>query len=144
MEENIILAPPAFRLYKERSILIGTFIGGPLVAGYLAAANFKSIGQNEKVITTWAIAIFATLVIFGVTFLIPGIAKVPNYLIPLIYTGITQYLIKKYQGDSIEAHLASGGQPFSIWRAVGVGLVGLVLLVVIIVAIILLMNKDSI
>jgi hypothetical protein len=143
MEENIISAPPAFKLYKDRSIVIGTFIGGPLVAGYLSAVNFKYLGQSEKVKTAWTIAIITTAIIGGTLF-IPGIDKIPNVTIPLIYTWITRYLVQKYQGASIKAHMESGGQLFSPWRAVWIGLVGLIVLMAIILAILMLVNKDSI
>ena len=142
MEENLLPSLPTFKLYKDRTIYIGTFLGGPLVAGYLAAQNFKQLGQTDKVKTTWAIAILATIIIFGGVFLVPDTAKVPNYIIPLIYTGIAQFLVQKYQGLSIKTHIAAGGQTYSAWRAVWIGLAGLVILIAIIFVIILFTNKE--
>ena len=132
MEENLLPVQPTFKLYKDRAIYVGTFLGGPLVAGYLAAENFKQLGQMDKVKTTWIIAICATILIFGGLFLIPNIEKVPNYIIPLIYTGIAHFLVQKFQGVAIKAHIANGGQIFSTWRAVWIGLVGLFVLIAII------------
>ena len=142
MEEDILPIQPAFKLYKDRAIYIGTFIGGPLVAGYLAADNFKQLGQADKVKMTWIIAICATIVIFGGVFLIPNMEKVPNYLIPIIYTVIAQKLVQKYQGEAIKTHIEMGGQTFSIWRAVWIGLVGLLILFAIIFVILLLTDKE--
>ncbi|HVT85837.1 MAG TPA: hypothetical protein VHD35_11600 [Chitinophagaceae bacterium] len=142
MEENLFPSTPAFKLYKDRAIYVGTFLGGPLVAGYLAAENFKQLGQTDRVKTTWIIAILATMIIFGAVFLIPNIEKVPNYIIPLIYTGIAQFLVQKYQGLAIKTHIAAGGQTYSVWRAVWIGLVGLAILIAIIFVIILLTNKE--
>ena len=142
MEENLLSVPPNFKLYKDRAIYVGTFLGGPLVAGYLAAENFKQLDQPEKVKKAWTIAIIATVVIFGGIFLIPNMDKIPNYIIPLIYTGITQYLVQKYQGAAIKSHIEKGGQVYSVWRAVWIGLVGLAILLTIIFAIVLLTNKD--
>jgi len=122
---------------------LGTFLGGPLVAGYLAAENFKHLGQQDKVKTAWTIAIIASIIIFGAVFLVPDIDKVPRYIIPLIYTGIAQFLVQKYQGVAIKAHIESGGQTYSVWRSVWIGLVGLVILLAIIFAIVLLTNKDA-
>ena len=65
MEENIITPIPEYKLYNGRAIYIGTFLGGPLVAGYLAAENFKRFGQPDKVRTAWVVAIIATVVIVG-------------------------------------------------------------------------------
>jgi hypothetical protein len=142
MEENLLLPQPGFKLYQDRAIYVGTFLGGPLVAGYLAAENFKRLGQQDKVRQTWFIAIGATIVIFGGIFLIPGIEKIPNIIIPLIYTAIAQMLIRRYQGAAIKAHIEAGGQTFSIWRAVWIGLVGVLILVAILLVILLLTDKE--
>ncbi len=142
MEENILPIQPDFKLYKDRAIYIGTFIGGPLVAGYLAADNFKQLGQADKFRMTWIIAICATIIILGGVFLIPNMEKVPNFLIPVIYTVITQKLVQKYQGASIKTHIEMGGQTFSTWRAVWIGLVGFLILGAVIFAIVLLTDKE--
>ena len=113
MEENLLPVQPTFKLYKDRSIYIGTFLGGPLVAGYLASENFKQLGQPGKVQVSWAIGICATVLLFGAVFLIPGIEKVPNVIIPLVYTGIAQLLVQRFQGAAIKTHLETGGQAFS-------------------------------
>ncbi len=142
MEENVLQPIPTFKLYKDKAIYLGTFIGGPLVAGYLIAENFKQLGQLGKVKTTWIISILSTIVIFGGLFLIPNVEKVPNYIIPIIYTGITQILVKKFQEDAIKAHIETGGQTFSNWRAAWIGIVGLVILIAIIFVIVLLANRE--
>lgn len=143
MEENLLPVPPNFKLYKDRSIYVGTFLGGPMVAGYLAAQNFKLLGQQEKVKITWTIATIATVLIFGGLFLVPDIEKIPSYIIPLIYTGIAQFLVQKYQGTAIKAHIENGGQTYSAWRAVLIGLVGVVILIAIVFAIVLLSNNNE-
>jgi len=142
MEENLLSAPPNFKLYKDRAVWTATFIGGPLVAGYIAAENFKQLGQQSKAKSAWTIAIIATIVIFGGLFLIPNIEEIPRYIIPLIYSGIAQYLIQKYQGAAVKEHIEKGGQTYSIWRAVFIGLIGLVILVAIFFVVILLTNKE--
>lgn len=141
MAEDLLSVQPDFKLYKERAVYVGTFLGGPLVAGYLIAENFKQLGQQAKVKTTWLIAIIATIVIFGGVFLIPGIEKVPRYLIPLLYSVITQAIVQKYQGADIKNHIDKGGQTYSVWRAVWIGLVGLVVLLAIIYIIVLLTDN---
>jgi hypothetical protein len=142
MEENLILPLPDYKLYKDRAIYVGTILGGPLVAGYLAAENFKHIGQPDKVKNAWFVAIIATVVIFGVVFYIPGVQKLPNYIIPLIYTGIAQYLVQRFQGNAIKEHIAQGGQIYSVWRAVWIGLIGLLILLALIFAFILMTNRN--
>jgi hypothetical protein len=56
------------KIYTDRLIWAGTFLGGPLVAGYLIAENFKVFNEPNKVKLTWIYAIIATIVIFGGVF----------------------------------------------------------------------------
>ena len=141
MEENLLPSQPTFKLYKDRAIYVGTLLGGPLVAGYFAAENFKQLAQTNKVKTTWLFAILATIIIFSAKFLIPNFEKIA-YLIPLIYTAIAQFLVQTFQGAAIKTHIETGGQTYSIWRAIWIGLVGLVILLVIIIAIAFLTSKE--
>jgi hypothetical protein len=131
LEESLLTPPPDFKLYKENSIYPATFLGGPLAAGYIAAENFKHLGNQQKVKTTWVITVLATIAIFAGVFLIPNIEKIPNYLIPLIYTAIAQFIIRQVQGNLIKEHIAKGVQVYSIWRALLIGLVGLAITVAI-------------
>ncbi|HYK47889.1 MAG TPA: hypothetical protein VEV83_22080 [Parafilimonas sp.] len=142
MEENLLSTPPNFKVYNDRAIYVGTFLGGPLVAGYLAAENFKQLGQQDKVKITWTIAIGVTIAIFAAVFLVPAIQKVPNYIIPLIYALIAQFLVKRFQGTEIKTHIENGGQAYSVWRAVWIGLIGAVVLVAVIFMIILFLDKN--
>ena len=56
------------KIYSNRLIELGTLLGGPLVAGYLIAENFKTLNEPEKVKITWIFSILATVIIFGVFF----------------------------------------------------------------------------
>jgi hypothetical protein len=142
MEETIVTPIPEYKLYKDRAIFVGTFLGGPLVAGYMAAENFKHIGQPDKVKNTWVIAIAATLVVLGAVFFIPGIEKIPNYIIPFIYTAIARQLVMRQQGNAIKAHVESGGQMYSVWRAVWIGLVGTLMLIALVVILMFVADRN--
>ena len=111
------------KIYSMRSIWAGTFLGGPLTAGYLIAENFKTLGQKEKVKPTWTIAIIATIIIFGGIFMIPNADKIPRQIIPLIYTAIAYYIVNEIQGDKIKTYISETGKAFSVWRSLGVGLI---------------------
>jgi hypothetical protein len=143
MPEDLLTAPPEFKLYKENAIVGATFLGGPLVAGYLAAENFKQLGQPSKARTAWIIAILSTIAIFGGLLLIPNADKIPSYIIPVTYTIITRFLIRTYQGESITNHLAQGGPTYSGWRAVWIALVGAILLVALLFGVIYLIKPDT-
>lgn len=142
MQEDLLTVPPDFKLYKDNAVWIGTFLGGPPVAGYLMAENFKRLGQPDKARTSWIIAIVSTLAIFGALFLIPGVEKIPGYVIPLAYTFITRALVQQYQGQAIKSHISQGGPSYSVWRAVWIGTVGAIILVAILFAVLLMMDKD--
>ena len=58
--------------------------------------------------------------------MIPDTVNIPNYVIPIIYTGLTAALVKHFQGKQIEGHIAQGGQIYPAWRAVLAGIIGLV------------------
>lgn len=137
MEEAILVAPANFKLYNDRSVYLGTFLGGPLAAGYFAAENFKRLGQGKRIGITWLIAIIATVVVFGSIIWIPAIRKVPNFLIPLVYTLIAQLVIGKYQGNAVKDHVEAGGNVYSLWRAAGIGILGGGITLTIVVAIVL-------
>ena len=115
---------PTQKMYKKESIYGGTFLGGPLVAGYLIAENFKAFGEPGKARTSWICAIVATIVVFGSIFLIPEDVDIPNFLIPLVYTVITWLLVERFQGRSIAAHIAAGGPSFSWGRVILISLIG--------------------
>ncbi len=142
MEQTLDIERPTRKIYKDRAIWVGTFLGGPLAAGYLIAENFKAFNDKDKAKKTWIYAIIATVVVFGGVFLIPENVKIPNQIIPLIYTAIAYYLVQHYQGQNISAHLNSGGQLFGWWRTIAVGLIGLAITIIPIIGFALL--SDSI
>lgn len=142
MEENIILSVPPFKIYKDRAIFIGSLIGGPLVAGYLIAENFRKFGDLKKAKVTWIIAIATIIVVSLALSLVPALEKIPGYVIPIAYSGSAQLLAKKYQNTDILSHVDQGGQVYSIWRAAAVGLIGLFILLVIIFGIVLFIEPE--
>lgn len=127
MNETIDETIPKGKLYKDKAFWVGTFLGGPLVAGYLFSENFKTLGQPEKVKTTWIITILATVLIFGGIFLIPENINIPNQIIPIAYTAIAFGLFKKYQEEKTLEHISQGGLIYNWGRVIGVGIIGLLI-----------------
>jgi len=121
---------PDGKIYKDRQIWTGTFLGGPLVAGYLIAANFKAFNQPDRATKAWIYSILATILIFGGLLIIPDSVKIPNQIIPLIYTGIAYYLVKHFQGLNITEHINAGRQIYNWWRVIGIGLIGLIITII--------------
>src|SRR3970040_1304083 len=143
MEQTLDIQKPTEKIYKDRAIWGGTFLGGPLVAGYLIAENVKAFNEFDKAKMTWIYAIITTIVVFGGVFLIPDNVKIPNQVIPLIYTAIAYYLVQHFQGQNISTHLDSGGQLFSWWRTIAVGLIGLAITIIPIFGFALLSDETS-
>ncbi|HMG66704.1 MAG TPA: hypothetical protein VK588_03425 [Chitinophagaceae bacterium] len=139
MQEDIFPDRPTSKLYTENSIRVATFLGGPLVAGYLIADNYRQLGEIKKVQTTWLVTIPATILIFVIAFYLPE--KTPPFLIPIGYTLITFYIAQNLQGAKIKAHVAAGGQTWSMGRAVLVGFAGLAIIAGFVFAAILLLDR---
>lgn len=118
------------KLFTQRAIAIATYFGGPLAAGYLVKKNYEAHDQSEKGKKAFIIGIISTILIFAGIFSIPEhiIDKIPNALIPVIYTGIIYLIVEKIQGQRIKEHKKSGGEFYSAWKATGIGAIFMVIL----------------
>lgn len=123
MEENK-------KLYSQRVISIATYFGGPLAAGILIRENYKNLGKEKEAVTSLIIGIVTTLLLFVGLFSVPEniIDKVPNFLIPLIYTGIIYVLVDTFQGEELKSHKENDGEFQSAWKAAAIGAVSLVII----------------
>jgi len=113
------------KIYKDKEVWVGAFIGGPLVAGYQIAKNYKVFRERDKVIKTWFVAIASSIFLFYISIFAPFIDRMPNFIIPLIYTGMAYLLVRIYQGEKIIDFIRSGGKIHSWWKTLGVALLGL-------------------
>lgn len=125
MKDTLDLPVAHGKTYKDKAFWLGTFLGGPLVAGYLWAENFKAIGEHEKAKPTWIIAVLVTIVIFGGVFFIPDTVNIPNQLIPIAYTAIAFGIFKIFQEEKVKEHIDNGGAIFGWGRVILVGIIGL-------------------
>lgn len=128
--QQVTLVSP---IYNATHVRLGTFIGGPLIAGYFMAENYKVFGEYGKAKAAWIYAIAAAIVIFGGVFLIPETVHVPNYIIPIAYCWIAFYLTQHFQGEQINAHIKTGEGLFGWGRVVLISLIGLVVTLVFVV-----------
>ena len=127
MENFIKTTTPKGKIYKEMAIWVGSFVGGPLVAGYFIAENYKTLNEPENAKITWKYTIPLTLLIFSVALIIPQFKSFPSVVIPISYT-LGAYLFSKYyQGQGLAMHLESGGEAFGWGKIIGFSLIGLVL-----------------
>lgn len=74
------------------------------------------------------IGIISTVLLFLVLFIIPDheAAKIPNQLIPFIYTGTIYIFVEKLMGNELRNHKENNGEFYSAWKAARIGFVSLV------------------
>ncbi|MDB5205586.1 MAG: hypothetical protein JWR72_661 [Flavisolibacter sp.] len=134
MQEPLFPTTISRKLYNERSILIGTFIGGPLAGGYLIAQNFKALNDPAKAVKTWIVTILVLLLTMATAF-VPALDKLPTFFYSFIFCMIAHFMAKKFQGSNIQLHQVSGGQLYNTWRAVAAGVIFMLLMVAFILVI---------
>lgn len=113
------------KVYKKYAIILGSLLGGPIVAGYFFANNFNLLGEKEKANKAWIISILTTIVIILIAFLIPENSKIPNQIIPIAYTAAASYLFKTHLEIKTLKFIELGGKVYHWIRVVGIALIGL-------------------
>lgn len=120
------------KLYSQKSITFGTFLGGPLAAGILARQNYLQLGKEKEGMYALIIGIILTFLIIVAIVATPGyiIDKIPRELIPFVYTGIISLIIERLQGKELKAHKENNGEFYSGWKVAGIGAMSMVILFV--------------
>ena len=121
------------KIYTVKQIQVATFLGGPLVAGYMIAENFKAFNEYDKAKKAWLTAIAVTVAVFALIFAIPESVKIPNIAFPLIYSWATYILVTRYQAQQMKEHFRADGQSYNWGRAIVVALIGVAVTVVLLV-----------
>lgn len=137
MEENK-------KLYSQRAIGIATYIGGPLAAGILVRQNFINLNKERQGLNSLLFGIVSTFILFAGIFSIPDeiIDKIPNSLIPLIYTGAIYLIVESIQGKDLKEFKENNGTFYSEWNAAGIGLLSGILIAAGIFGFIFLQEED--
>jgi hypothetical protein len=104
------------KVHKITAIQIATFLGGPLVAGYLIAENYKQIGQPEKVKKAWLWCGIAFALMLVLAYIVPE--SVPRLAFAAFNTIVVTIILRWIQADQIKAHIEAGGGLYSTRRAV--------------------------
>jgi len=120
------------KFYSQKAIGIATFIGGPLAAGYLVRENYLSLNNSDEGKKSLFIGIISTILLFTGIFMVPEsiMDKVPNQILPAIYTGIIYLIVEKIHGKILNQHKENGNEFYSGWKAAGIGLISMLILII--------------
>ena len=135
------LFSPSFdrKLYTERAILIGTFIGGPLAGGYLLAQNFSTLDKKADAGRTWLIVTVLMLLTMSTAF-VPALDSIPAFVYSFVFCLAAHSAARKLQGSQIHFHQENGGSMHNTWKAVLVGVVFFLLMMAFILGIVYLQD----
>lgn len=128
------LAQAEGKLYEDKAIYLGTFLGGPLVATYMLAENYKKFGMPEKSTKVWIIGIVSVIVLFTLMLSVPDDIAIPNLLIPAIMAGIVYGIVKATQAELIKNHTEAGGEIYGWGRNVLVAIIGIIVTIIVMFA----------
>lgn len=106
------------KIYKDRVFWTGTFLGGPLAAGYFFYKNFKALGESDKITPTWIITIISMFILVFISLSIPDDTNFPSFIIPLIQASIASVLFSNYQKDKVSLHIENGGEFYGWWNVI--------------------------
>jgi 4-amino-4-deoxy-L-arabinose transferase-like glycosyltransferase len=124
------LAPataPRFKLYSPGHMAWATFLGSPLAGCVLLAINYQRLGESTSAMAAVVAGSIVTLATCTVGFFLPD--NFPSLVIPLALTFGMWAVGKALQRETVEQHLAKGGEKASAWGATGVGVVVLLLVI---------------
>jgi hypothetical protein len=108
------------KLYSPNQVALGTFLGFPIAAGWLMAANYRAWGEPSKARTALFVGIAGTLALVVIAFLTP---RSPGYsVMTLACTFAARALAMRLQGHDFTMTLVAGGNRYSSWRVVGIAL----------------------
>jgi len=130
------------RIYTERAIWLGTFLGGPITGGYFIAENFKTFHDKTNVVKTWVGTIVISLLLIASTLFIPATDKIPGVTYAFVYTFIASLVVKHYQQTKIAQFLSEGGLPHKRWTVIGRGSIGFFIMLAVIVIVVIVFDLD--
>ena len=118
------------KFYKEKIIDLMTLLFGPFSGGLLMSVNYFHMGRKKAAWLTLTMSLFLTLLVVLILCYLPDeqADRVPRFLIPGLSVIIIGFIVYKTQKDRLNEHARNGGAFYSVWRALGVSLLGLLVL----------------
>ncbi len=128
------------KFYSANAICLATFLGGPLIAGYLIRANYRALAEEQKAQQALVLGIVSTLLFLVALLLLPVelVDRIPNYIFPAIFTGIVGWIVEVKQGNILRQHKENNKEFYSNWKAAGLAFLSALILFVTAVLLLLL------
>lgn len=132
------------RFYSAWAIGMATFLGGPLIGGYLIRENYRVLGEEQKgkQALLWGIA--TTILVFGALLALPSTVadRIPNSVLPAIFAGIVSWIVEAKQGAILREHKEQNRAFYSNWKAAGLALIAACIQVVLVFLIAIFLPND--
>lgn len=147
-QDNLIQENPtlAVRFYSTLAIGMATFLGGPLIGGYLIRENYRVLGEEQKGKQALLWGIVATILVFGVLVALPSTVsdRIPNSVLPAIFAGIVSWIVEAKQGAILREHKEQNRAFYSNWKAAGLALIATCIQIVLVVVTALFLPNDPV
>ncbi|MFI5156873.1 MAG: hypothetical protein ACHQEM_11835 [Chitinophagales bacterium] len=132
MQEEILSFFPNKKIYGPIALLFATCIGGPLAAGYVVTRNGNAFGKKENKTRIWILSMLAVLGCIFLAIIFPPNRHFPWYL-PVLNVLAACWALMQLGTKEYFYHRDNGGQLFSAWQGIAVGISSLVITVVILI-----------
>jgi len=126
-EEHLFGDIPSGKPFRLRNVFIGSFLGGPLVAGYIIATNFKMLNEESKASKAWGITILSFVIILIISYYIAYYSNIPDLIFPSAYSVAAYFIAKGTQEKRLEEFEAMGGQYYHGPKLIIVIVIGLLI-----------------
>jgi len=143
---NLEAPTPAVLFYSANAIQLATFLGGPLIGGYLIRENYRTLGDEQKGKQALLWGIVATILVFGVLLALPSTIsdRIPNYVLPALFAGVIRWIVEVKQGAVLREHKEQNRKFYSNWRAVGLALISACMIALVVFITVFLWPNDPV
>jgi hypothetical protein len=131
------------KVYSQKGVTLGAFLGGPVTAGYLLIENYKSLEKKSVVNKAWGITIISTVVYYALAYYLKEVLHVSTVPLFIICVAGAGQIFKQMQAADVEAYIQRGGEIHSNWRVAGIGLLFLLGTVLVLGAGLIFYQKES-
>lgn len=131
MTEEILPSLPNKKIYGPTGLFIAVLLGGPLAAAWVVNSNRNAVGKSNKKILVWVLAILCLVILWWIATVYPINVHFPWYYFFLNLL-MTCWVLLKFSSKEYVAHRLNGGQLFSAWKGLAIGIIFLVLSFIII------------